>query len=144
MLNKLLFGDCKETNVFRMFNEFIKEFVKSIPSATLQRKKRAVIQPHDEQNCSVRYLRQFKVANAVGRSTKKILVIAVTKAQSLIELFAGRNLKYVSSPAVAERWKPKPWRRCKDTAKRVSMENLAQSPTDGSNIAGTSTQASRV
>lgn len=104
MLNKLLFGDCKETNVFRMLNS---KFVKSIPSATLQRKKRAVIQPHDKQNCSVRYLRQFKVANAVGRSAKKILVIAVTKAQSLIELSAGRNLKYVSSPAVAERWKTK-------------------------------------
>ena len=49
----------------------------------------------------VRYLQQFKIANAVGKSAK-ISVITVMKAQSLIELFAGRKLKYVPSPADAE------------------------------------------
>ena len=50
----------------------------------------------------MRYLRQFKIANAVGKSAKKISVITVMKSQSFIELFAGRKLKYVPSPADAE------------------------------------------
>ena len=67
------------------------------------------------------------------------------KAQSLIELFAGRKLKYVPSPADAEEVEINSHGGdCKDTAKRVSMENLAQSPIDGSNITGTSIGLSKV
>ena len=40
------------------------------------------------------YLRLFKAVNVVGESAKKISVIMLTQAQSLIELLAGRRLKY--------------------------------------------------
>lgn len=75
---------------------------------------------------------------------KKISVITLTQAQSLIELLAGsRRLKYVQSPAVAgevesitmETEDARMLQNC------VSMENLAQSPLDGSSSDGTSTLA---
>ena len=46
--DKLLFSYCNGTNVFVTFNEFIMKFAQSIPPFTLQRKKQAVIQPHEE------------------------------------------------------------------------------------------------
>ena len=65
--DKLLFGYCDGTNVFVTFNEFIREFAQSIPPATLQRKNRAVIQPHEERHCSGKYPRLFKAVNVVGK-----------------------------------------------------------------------------
>ena len=72
-------------------------------------------------------------------------MITLTQAQSLIELLAGRRLKYVQSPAVAgggggesitiETEDARMLQNC------VSMENLAQSPLDGSSSDGTSTLA---
>ena len=101
--DKLLFGYSDGTNVFVTFNEFIKKFAQSIPPATLQRKKRAVIQSCEERHCPAKYLRLFKAVNVVGESARKISVITLTQAQSLIELLAGRRLKYVQSPAVTEK-----------------------------------------
>ena len=142
--DKLLFGYSDGTNVFVTFNEFIKKFAQSIPPATLQRKKRAVIQSCEERHCPAKYLRLFKAVNVVGESARKISVITLTQAQSLIELLAGRRLKYVQSPAVTEKVESTTMETedARMLPNCVSMENLAQSPLDGSSSDGTSTLAS--
>ena len=99
---KTLFGYSDGIDVFVTFGQFVKEFAQSTPTATLQRKKREAIQS-SEQYCPTKYLRLFKSVNAVGESAKRISVITLTQAQALVALLAGRRLKHVQSPAVAER-----------------------------------------
>ena len=48
-----------------------KKSAQSIPPATLQKKKRAVIQPCEERHCSAKYLRLLKAVNVVGESACK-------------------------------------------------------------------------
>ena len=79
---------------------------------------------HEERHCSAKYLRLFKTVNVVGKSAKKISVIMLTQAQSLIELLAGRRLKHVQSTAVAE-----------------EVESTAMETEDGSSSDGISTLA---
>ena len=99
---KTLFGYSDGTHVFVTFSQFVKEFAQSVPTATLQRKKRAVIES-PEQYCPTKYLKLFKSVNAIGGSAKKISVITLTQAHSLVALLAGRRLKRAQSPAVVER-----------------------------------------
>ena len=99
---KALFGYSDGTDVFVTFSQFVKEFAQDVPTATLQRKKRAVIESPD-QYCPTKYLKLFKSVNAIGESAKKISVITLTQAHSLIALLAGRRLKHAQSPAVVER-----------------------------------------
>ena len=141
--DKLLFNYCDGTNVFVMFNKFIGELTQSTPPATLQSKKRAVIQPHEEQHCSTKYLKLFKAVNVVGESAKKISVITLLQAQSLIELLTRRRLKYVPSTAVADEVESTAMKieDARMLLKCVSMENLTESPADRSSSDGISTLA---
>ena len=71
-------------------------------------------------------------------------MITLTQAQSLIELLAGRRLKYVQSPAVVGGGGESITMETEDARMLqncVSMENLTQSPLDGSSSDGTSTLA---
>ena len=71
-------------------------------------------------------------------------MITLTQAQSLIVLLAGRRLKYVQSPAVAGGGVESITMETEDARMLqncVSMENLAQSPLEGSSSDGTSTLA---
>ena len=97
--DKLLHGYCVGKNVYVTFSEFIKQFAKDIPPATLQRKKRAVIHANQEQYCPAKYLRLLKEANAVGEGAKKVSVMTLSQAETLVELIAGRKFKRVESPA---------------------------------------------
>ena len=126
--DKLLFSYCDRTNVFVMFNEFIMEIAQSIPPATLQRKKWAVIQPHEERHCSEKYLQLFKTVNAVGESTNNILVTTLTQAQLLIGLLTGRKLKMSTIQQVEST--AMEIEDARMLLKCVTMENLAQFPTD--------------
>ena len=97
-----------------------------------------MIQSCEERHCPAKYLQLFKAVNIVGESAKKISVITLMQAQSLIELLAGRRLKYVQSPAVAEEVESTTMETedARMLPNCVSMENLAQSPLDGSSSDG--------
>ena len=133
---KALFGYSDGTDVFVTFSQFVKEFAQGIPSATLQRKKRAVIQSL-EQYCPTKYLRLLKSANVIGESARKVSVITLPQAQSLLALLEGRRLKHGKSPAVAE--------RVESTAMETeggrtypeskSKENPIRAPADDSSLA---------
>ena len=104
-----------------------------------------MIQPCEERHCSAKYLRLLKAVNVVGESACKEDIGDNADAGTVAHRAPSgyRRLKYVQSPAVAgevesitmETEDARMLQNC------VSMENLAQSPLDGSSSDGTSTLA---
>ena len=95
---KTLFGYSSGTDVFVTVSELVSKFgLQRVPTATLQRKKRAITQGQGDRYCPAAYLKLFKSAHAVGECARKVSVITLTQAQALLQLLAGRKLKQIGA-----------------------------------------------